>query len=93
MGQYPSKSVLQENIKFLREETWEAIHREIIGYAEEEKIETGRKVRVDATCVETNIHYPTDSSLLSDGYLSPTGRSERNVVCWVIRAMGFFAGS
>jgi len=67
MGQYPSKSILQENIKFLREETWEAIHREIIGYAEEEKIETGRKVRVDATCVETNIHHPTDSTLLQDG--------------------------
>jgi len=67
MGQYPSKSVLQENIKFLREETWEAILREIIGYAENEKIETGRKVRVDATCVETDIHHPTDSSLLSDG--------------------------
>src|SRR5208337_5475009 len=66
MGQYPSKSILQENIKFLREETWEAILREIIGYAEKEKIETGRKVRVDATCVETDIHHPTDSSLLSD---------------------------
>jgi transposase, IS5 family len=33
MGQYPCKSILQENIKALREETWEAIHREIIGYA------------------------------------------------------------
>jgi IS5 family transposase len=67
MGQYPSKSILQENIKSLREETWETIHREIIGYAAKEKIETGRKVRVDATCVETDIHHPTDSSLLVDG--------------------------
>src|SRR5512141_2354250 len=30
MEQYPSKSILQENIKALREETWEAIHREIL---------------------------------------------------------------
>lgn len=67
MGQYPCKSILQENIKALREETWEAIHREIIGYAKEEKIETGRKVRIDATAVETDIHHPTDSSLLADG--------------------------
>src|SRR6516225_9225533 len=27
----------------------------------------GRKLRVDTTVVETNIHYPTDSSLLGDG--------------------------
>lgn len=67
MGQYPSKSILQENIKVLREETWEAIHREIIGYAKAEKIETGRKVRIDATAVETDIHHPTDSTLLADG--------------------------
>jgi IS5 family transposase len=27
----------------------------------------GRRMRVDTTVVETNVHYPTDSSLLSDG--------------------------
>lgn len=67
MGQYPCKSILQENIKALREETWEAIHREILDYAKKERIETGRKVRIDATCVETDIHHPTDSTLLADG--------------------------
>jgi IS5 family transposase len=67
MGQYPSKSVLQENIKAIREETWEAIHNEILGYARQEKIERGRTIRVDSTAVETNIHHPTDSTLLSDG--------------------------
>lgn len=67
MGQYPGKSILQENIKSLREETWEIIHREIISYAKEAKIETGRKVRIDATAVETDIHHPTDSTLLADG--------------------------
>jgi IS5 family transposase len=67
MAQYPGKSILQENIKSLREETWEAIHREIIGYAQAAKIETGRKVRIDATAVETDIHHPTDSTLLADG--------------------------
>ena len=67
MGQYPSKSILQENIKAIREETWEAIHNEILGYARQEKKETGRMVRVDSTAVETNIHHPTDSTLLSDG--------------------------
>src|SRR5258707_3265481 len=27
----------------------------------------GRRLRVDTTVVETNIHYPTDSTLLADG--------------------------
>jgi IS5 family transposase len=67
MGQYPCKSILQQNIKALREDTWEAIHLEIISYANKEKIESGRKVRIDATCVETDIHHPTDSSLFADG--------------------------
>ena len=67
MGQYPSKSILQENIKAIREETWEAIHRDILSYAIKEKMEKGRTVRVDSTAVETNIHHPTDSTLLADG--------------------------
>ena len=67
MGQYPSKSILQENIKAIREETWEAIHRDILGYAAREKIESGRCIRIDSTAVETDIHHPTDSTLLADG--------------------------
>jgi len=67
MGQYPCKSILQENIKTIREETWETIHREIINHAKQEKIETGRTLRIDATAVETAIHHPTDSTLLADG--------------------------
>jgi IS5 family transposase len=67
MGQYPSKSILQENIKAIREGTWEAIHRDILSYAAREEIEKGRTVRVDSTAVETDIHHPTDSTLLSDG--------------------------
>jgi transposase, IS5 family len=67
MGQYPCKSVLQENIKAIKEETWATILHEIAGYAMREKIETGQVVRVDSTAVETDIHHPTDSTLLSDG--------------------------
>jgi IS5 family transposase len=67
MGQYPCKSILQENIKSLTEETWEAIHSQIIEYAQDEKLETGRKIRIDSTAIETDIHHPTDSTLLCDG--------------------------
>jgi IS5 family transposase len=31
------------------------------------KVTRGRKLRVDATVVETNVHHPTDSRLLGDG--------------------------
>jgi IS5 family transposase len=33
----------------------------------EQKVVLGRKLRLDTTVVETNIHYPTDSNLLGDG--------------------------
>jgi len=62
----PGRSTLQRNIKAIKEETWEAIHRVVLAYAAEEGIEKGRKVRIDATVTESNIHYPTDSSLLWD---------------------------
>jgi IS5 family transposase len=67
MGQYPSSSTLQENIKPLSEETWEAVHICLMQYAIEAGIETGRKVRIDSTVVESNIHDPSDSTLLWDG--------------------------
>jgi len=67
MGQYPGKSILQENIKKLTEETWQELHSLILKYAAGTKHETGKKVRVDSTAIETNIHRPTDSSLLWDG--------------------------
>ena len=65
--QFPGTSTLQSNIKALREQTWIAIHQFIISYADEEKLEKGRKIRFDATVVETDIHAPSDSTLLWDG--------------------------
>ena len=43
------------------------LHRRVVELAVEKKVVQGRKMRVDTTVVETNIHYPTDSSLLGDG--------------------------
>ncbi len=62
----PRKSTLQRNIKRVKATTLERINRLVIGYAQEKKIETGRKTRSDCTVVETNIHEPSDSSLLWD---------------------------
>ncbi len=43
------------------------IHERIVQIAQAQKVVQGRKMRVDTTVVERNIHYPTDSSLLGDG--------------------------
>lgn len=43
------------------------IHQRIVRIAQEKAVVRGCKMRVDTTVVETNIHYPTDSSLLGDG--------------------------
>ena len=60
------KSVLNKTIKALSESTWRAINYDLIGYAKDQKIEKGRQVRIDCTVVESNIHPPSDSSLLYD---------------------------
>lgn len=51
----------------LPSETIEKIHARIVALAQERGVVRGRRMRVDTTVVETNIHYPTDSSLLGDG--------------------------
>jgi transposase, IS5 family len=43
------------------------LHDRLVAMAQERKIIQGRKMRVDTTVVESNIHYPTDSGLLNDG--------------------------
>ena len=43
------------------------LHNRIVAVAQERKVVRGRKMRVDTTVVESNIHYPTDSGLLNDG--------------------------
>jgi len=60
------KSTLQTNITALTANTWEEIHRITMKDAEKNDIEKGRKVRIDCTVVESNIHAPYDSQLLWD---------------------------
>jgi transposase, IS5 family len=48
-------------------EVIEQLNRRVVDIAQEHKITAGRKMRVDTTVVETDIHYPTDSTLLGDG--------------------------
>ena len=43
------------------------IHQRVVGVAREEGVAQGGRLRVDSTVVESNIHHPTDSTLLGDG--------------------------
>jgi transposase, IS5 family len=45
----------------------EQLHRRIVCIARDSGIVGGRQMRLDTTVVETNIHYPTDATLLGDG--------------------------
>jgi transposase, IS5 family len=48
-------------------EVIQQIHDRMVHIARDHRVAEGRRMRVDTTVVETNIHYPTDSSLLGDG--------------------------
>jgi transposase, IS5 family len=43
------------------------INERLVKIAQNKGVAQGRRMRLDTTVVETNIHYPTDSSLLGDG--------------------------
>ncbi len=62
----PNKKTLQRNVKMVEALTLERINVLLIEHAVAAKIEDGNKIRTDCTVVETNIHEPTDSSLLVD---------------------------
>lgn len=66
VDEIPSEKTLNRDIKKILPETLERINRIILCAAAEMGIEKGRKVRVDCTVTESNIHRPTDSSLLWD---------------------------
>jgi len=62
----PKRSTLAENLKRIKATTLERINRCLIDAARSSGIEQGRKVRIDSTVSETNIHPPSDSALLFD---------------------------
>ena len=62
----PDFSNLCRAFALFGKEGTEQIHRRIVQRAKESAIIAGNKLRTDTTAVETNIHHPTDSSLLAD---------------------------
>jgi IS5 family transposase len=48
-------------------EVLKQVHERVVKIALERGVTTGRRMRVDTTVVETDVHHPTDSTLLGDG--------------------------
>lgn len=65
-NQYFSHQTLQENISKITSEVLEKIHIAIVQYAIDLGVDDGQKLRPDSTTIKTNIHYPTNASLLWD---------------------------
>lgn len=60
------RSGIAKNIKRISAATWEQINRILVAHGKQEEVEKGRQVRIDCTVVESNIHPPTDATLLFD---------------------------
>ncbi|HEX9418007.1 MAG TPA: ISNCY family transposase [Methylomirabilota bacterium] len=63
----PDAKTLIRLAALLGPETLKGIVARLVHLARARRVVRGQRLRVDTTVVETNIHYPTDSSLLADG--------------------------
>jgi IS5 family transposase len=66
-GDVPDAKTILKIARALGPEVIEQLHRRVIEVAKRAGVTHGRRFRVDTTVVETNVHYPTDSTLLRDG--------------------------
>jgi len=66
-GQSFSHQTLQQNISKITPEVLADINVAICKLAMELKVDDGKKMRSDSTAIKTDIHYPTNCSLLWDG--------------------------
>jgi transposase, IS5 family len=62
----PTKATLIRWTHTLRPETLHELNDRVVQLAVQAKGTEGRKLRLDGTCVQTEIHHPTDSGLLVD---------------------------
>jgi IS5 family transposase len=66
-GEVPDAKTILKIAGVLGPEVIAQLHREVVEVAKRAGVTHGRRFRIDTTVVETNVHYPTDSSLLQDG--------------------------
>ena len=74
----PDFSTFSRLFALLSSELTQQIHQRVVGVAKEQGVAQGQKLRIDTTAVESNIHHPTDSTLLGDG-IRVLGRSLKRI--------------
>ncbi|PYQ92655.1 MAG: ISNCY family transposase [Acidobacteria bacterium] len=65
-GDVPDAKTILKIARALGPQVIEQLHRQVVEVAKRAGVTHGRRFRVDTTVVETNVHYPTDSTLLQD---------------------------
>lgn len=68
MGKVMSFAFLCDAFKHISDSTWQTINQAVLTAAHQDGKISAQQLRVDSTLCESNIHYPTDSSLLWDTY-------------------------
>src|SRR2546423_4824055 len=63
----PDAKTLIRLARLLDEPVLKDVLARLVALGRERRLVRGKRLRVDTTVVETNIHYPTDSTLLADG--------------------------
>src|SRR5712691_9606074 len=63
----PDFTTFSRTFALLTPQVTEQINQRVVSLAREQGVAHGRKLRTDTSVVESNVHYPTDSSLLDDG--------------------------
>ena len=66
-GEVPDAKTILKIARALGPDVIDQLHRQVIEVAKRAGVTHGRRFRIDTTVVETNVHYPTDSTLLQDG--------------------------
>jgi IS5 family transposase len=63
----PDAKTLIRLARLLDERVLKDVLARLVALGRERRLIRGRRLRLDTTVVETNIHYPTDATLLADG--------------------------
>ncbi len=66
-GDVPDAKTILKIARALGPAVIEQLHRQVVEVAKRAGVTHGRRFRIDTTVVATNVHYPTDSTLLRDG--------------------------
>ena len=85
-GKVPDDKTMGRLARQLGPEAIEKLHQRTVAIAVEKKVVPGRKMRVDTTVVETNIHYRMSRvKLVYSAGVSPARARVRGPVAWIVR--------